>query len=404
MRPRHTIAVALAATILMLGASAGYADVPDDKSGRVREYKERHFELTTPSSHSYEIRQGEGTASVRVGDRALVERTDDQELSERLVGAERTRAAWQLAWGVAIPLGLFVFYDNFLGKPRPTGEGLSQLPAPVVSFYPGNDLRSYAIAALGAVAAGYGAGNVGSWAAERFGWAFPNLLSQDDAKRGVKRANDRLLDELALVPADLLAASTSVATAETTESASASATLRGETGSAAHYLEKAASTLHNQRGEGYRLYLVYTKDLADKSGKLQNGSWRYLFYNSQKLEAMEVAVPIFGASPTVGPAPDAFKEWRTGTNLADTWKVDSPKAMTDLQNALVERGVPWLTEDTTMILYPRYGNFQTPIWLLDQGQGPLSLGVGIDAASGLVVDLKQAGLGLGAGMNPGGGK
>lgn len=404
MRPRHTIVVALAATYFMLGSSAGFADVPDDKSGRVREYKERHFELTTPSSFSYEIRLGEGTASVRVSDRALVERADDLELSERLSGTERTRGAWQLAWGVAIPLGLFVFYDNFLGKPRPTGQGLSQLPAPVVSFYPGNDIRSYAIAALGAVAAAYGAANVGAWSAERFGWAFPNLLSQDDAKRAVKRANNRLLDELALAPSDLLAATGSVTTGEATESAAVGAALQGEDGSAAFYLAKAASTLRNQRGEGYRLYMVYTKDLTDKSGKLQSGSWRYLFYNSQKLEAMEVSVPIFGASPTVGPAPDAFKEWRTETNLADTWKVDSPKAMSDLQNALIERGVPWLTEDTTMLLYPRYGNFQVPVWLLDQGQGPLSLGVGIDAASGLVVDLKQAGLGLGAGVNPGGGK
>ncbi|MNX85548.1 hypothetical protein D3C86_1173880 [compost metagenome] len=119
---------------------------------------------------------------------------------------------------------------------------------------------------------------------------------------------------------------------------------------------------------------------------------------------MEVAVPIFGASPTVGPAPAAFKDWRTETNLADTWKIDSPKAMADLQNALVERGVPWLTEDTTMILYPRYGNFLSPVWLLDQGQGPLALGVGIDAATGVVIDLKQAGLGLGAGINPSGNK
>lgn len=404
MRPRHTIVLALAATYFMLGASAGFADVPDDKSGRVREYKERHFELTTPSSHSYEIRLGEGTASVRVADRILVERAGDPDLADRLSSAERTRGAWQLAWGLAIPLGLWVFYDNFLGNPRPTGEGLAALPGPVVSFYPGNDLRSYAIAALGAVAAGYGAGNVGAWTSERLGWAFPNLLTQDEAKHAVKKANDSLLDELALVTADLTAATGSVAPGEASESVATGAVPQGENGSAAFYLAKATSTLRNQRGDGYRLYMVYTKDLADKSGKLQNGSWRYLFYNPQKVEALEVTVPIFGASPTVAPAPDAFKEWRTETTLLDTWKVDSPKAMSDLQNALIERGVPWLTEDTSMLLYPRYGNFQVPVWLLDQGQGPLSLGVGIDATTGLVIDLKQAGLGLGAGMNPGAAK
>lgn len=373
------------------------ADVPDDKTERLREYQTRHFEITTPSSTSYEIRQGAGTASVRVGDRPVVEQANDAMLLGQLADAEAGRSWTQLAWSVGLPLGAYLFFDNFMGKPRPDRV---DVPPPVLSFYPGNDWRSFALASSGIALGTYGLSNLISWVSERFGWSYANLLPVEAAKTAVKQANDRLRDELVLETGDVASASQILAAGAT---GSAAAALAGEEGSAAFYLARAKETIRNQRGEGYKLYFVYTKELSDQTGKIQRGSWHYLFYHPQKLDAFDVNIAVFGAAPTVGPAPDAFKEWRTQGNLLEQWKIDSPKAMAELQGALLNRGIPWLPEDVSFLLYPAYGNFQVPVWVLDQGHGPLE--VGYDAASGLLVDLNQSGQGIlpgSAGANPGG--
>lgn len=382
----------LVATVLLsilAAAPTARADVPDDKTGRIREYRDRRFEITQPSSTSYEVRVGTGTESIRVRDRVLAERADDVVLLEKIDAGQRSRSIWQLSWSLGVPLGVYLFFDNFLGNPRPAGLA-GQVPAPVVSFYPANDLRSYALATGGAVLAAYGASQLAGWVAERFGWQFASFLKPEEAKKAANTANNRLLDELALSLTDVTAASPSAGTtAAATASAGTTVTLQGEEGSAAFYVARAVETLRNQRGAGYRLYMVYTKDMGDKSGKLQRGSWRYLFYNPQTLDSQEVNVPVFGASPTVGPAPDAFKDWRTAPSLADQWKVDSPKAMTMLSEALMTRGIPWLVDEATLLLYPYYGNFQVPVWVIDQGTGPLL--VGVDGAAAIAVDLAQSG-------------
>lgn len=381
----------LAASILLavLAAPLARADVPDDKTGRLSEYRARRFELTQPSSQSYEVRIGTGTESVRVRDRLLAEAAEDQELLDEIDAGQRARTTWQLAWSVGIPVGAYVFLDNFLGNPRPT-QLAPTVPPPVLSFFPANDLRSFALATGGALLAAYGTSQLALWVSERFGWSFASFLSPIEAKRAVHSANNRLLDELALSRADVTASSASVSAPSTAASVSVGVALRGEEGSAAFYVDRATETLRNQRGSGYRLYLVYTKDMADKSGTLQRGNWNYLFYNPQTLDAQEVRVPVFGASPTVGPAPDAYKDWRTAPSLAERWKVDSPKAMAQLSEALLNRGIPWLVDEATLILYPTYGSFQVPVWVIDQGTSPLL--VGIDGATGIPVDLAQANL------------
>lgn len=401
MSKRLLLVFSLAVPLLQLGRAPAWADVPDDKTGRILEYQSHHLEFTSSASNSYSVREGTGTASIQIGDRTLAERAGDQDLLDELRNRQRWRTFSQLAWSVGIPLGLALFIDNFFGNPRPAG--LKGLPQPVVSFYPGNDWRSFALATSGATLAAYGTWSVGSWVAERLGFSFANLLTPAAAQAAVHTANNRLLDDLALSAQDVASGSPALASANASQSASPSTGVKGEEGSAAYYLSKAFETLRNQRGEGYRLYLVYTKDLADKTGKLQRGAWRYCFYHPQRLESLEVDVPVFGSSPTVGPAPDAYKNDATIPGLEESWHVDSPKALSLLQDALVTRGIPWLVQDTTMILYPSYGNFLTPIWLLDQGQGPFP--VGIDASRAIAVDLTQAGLNRlpgTAGSNPSG--
>lgn len=390
----------LALALLSQEGRVALADVPDDKTERLREYQTRRFEMTTSSSTSYEILQGVGTASARVGDRLVVEQANDPLLLTQLSAAESGRSWTQLAWSLGVPLGAYLFFDNFVGKPRPTGV---DLPPAVLSLFPGNDWRSFALASGGLALGTYGLSNLISWVSERFDWSYPNLLPVEAAKTAVKQANERLREELVLDASDVASASQILAAGAGATGSAGAASLAGEEGSAAFYLAKAKETIRNQRGEGYKLYLVYTKELSDQTGKIQRGSWHFLFYHPQKLEAFDVNVAVFGSAPTVGPAPDAFKDWRTQGNLLEQWKMDSPKAMAELQAALVNRGIPWLPEEVSFLLYPSYGNFQVPVWVLDQGHGPLE--VGYDAASGLLVDLNQSGQGIlpgSGGANPGG--
>ena len=381
---------AVLAIVLMVGVRTAFADVPDDKSERIRQYLHDHLEITQPSSSSYELRQGTGTTLIRVDDQFLAQAASDSELIERVTSAERSRALWQLAWSPAFPLGAYVFFDNFLGNPRPSGLANSA-PSPVVSFYPAGDWRSYAIATAGLAIAAYGVANLGSWVAERFHWSIPNLLPNETAKKAVDKANKALMDDLILTAEDIANASQSLA-ATTATGSMGIPTLTGEEGSAAFYLARAADTLRSQRGPGYRLFLVYTKDLADKSGKLQRGSWHFCFYHPEKLEALDVAVPVFGAAPSVGgPPPDAFKSYWTSTNLLDRWTVDSPRALQAFENELQRRGKVWLPEDSTLLLYPFYYSYNNPIWILDlsaANQSVPPLPVGVDASSDIAVDLR----------------
>lgn len=380
---------------LILAAFAGaarpvFAEIPDDKAERIKTYQSQHLELSYPSSGSYEVRMGVGTASVRVGDPELVRRASESEFVEKLADASWDRGWKQLVAGLLLPLGLYMAIDNFFGVPRPTAAP-SFLPPPHLSYWPARDWRSFTLLVVGSVGAAVGAGQWGSFVAEHVGLSYPNLLGGEDAARAVKVANLALMDELALDPADLQPPKATASTPTAAAPIPTPAVRQGEAGTALGELAKAQAALKSQRGEGYRLYLVYTKELSDQTGKLQKGSWHYLFFHPQRNESLDVTVPVLAGNPSIGPASEAFKEWIQATGLVEAWKLDSTRAMALFSPELLKRGKPWLAEEATLLLYPNYGSFLGPLWVLDLGQGPADVGVGVDAASGSVVDLRSTG-------------
>lgn len=382
--PRKPVTRALtAAALALLLASPAFADIPDDKSGRIQEFREREITLTEPASGSYQLFQG----TRRIGDLTLAETVGDESLTAQLRGDLRRRAIWQLGWTALIPVGGFLFYENFYGSER---GPMTNLPPARFAPYPATDFRSFLIAITGGAIATYGAVNAAQWVSERMGWFIPQLLSPEVAREKVKEARTELLDEL-----NLLAADVPIATGGATASAVSpqDATLlpatvpAGAEGSAAFYAREATKIVTNQKGPGYRLYLVYTADLTDTSGNVQRGAWNYLFTHPTKLDSWEVSVPVFGGNPSVRTAPSAYNRYKDPSDFPATWKVDSPAAMASLKDALIARGEPWLTEDATFALLPYYELIRTPLWILDLGDGPLS--VGVEAASGSVINLRE---------------
>ncbi len=373
-----------ALTLALMLASPAHADIPDEKSGRITEFREREITLTEPASGSYQLFQG----SRRIGDLTLAEAVKDEELAGRLHSDLRRRALWQLGWTALSPVGGYLFYDNFYGSVR-TPE--TKLPPARFAPYPATDYRAFLLVLVGGAIATYGAVNAAQWVSERLGWSIPQLLAPEVAREKVKEARTELLDELNLLASDVPIA-TGGATASTV--ASQDNTLlpsnvpAGSEGSAAFYAREATKIITNQKGPGYRLYLVYTADLSDTSGLVQRGAWNYLFTHPTKLDAWEVSVPIFGGNPTVRQAPSAYNRYKEPSEFPNNWRIDSPAAMTSLKDALIARGEPWLTEDATFALLPTYELLRVPVWILDLGDGPLSAGV--EAASGSVVSLRDS--------------
>lgn len=381
----HRIGLSLLAmSLALLHAAPVSADIPDDKSGRISEYREREITLTEPASGSYQLFQG----TRRVGDLPLAEAAGDPELISRVQTDLMRRGIWQLAWGALTPAGGYLFYDNFYGSVRAPNSGL---PPAQLAPYPATDFRAYLLALGGGALAAYGIYNVSQWVSERFGWSIPQLLEPTVAKEKVKEARVKLLDELNLLAADVPVA-TGGATASVVSPQDAKllppTVPAGSEGTAAFFAREAARTISRQKGEGYRLYLVYTSDLADTTGKLQQGAWNYLFTHPTKLDSWEVSVPVFGGNVAVREAPGAYNAYKEPTEFPGTWRIDSPAAMTSLKDALIARGEPWLVEDATLALLPYFELLRTPVWILDQGDGPLSAGV--EAASGSVVSLRES--------------
>lgn len=374
--------VALGLSLLV--AVPALADIPDDKSGRIEEFREREITLTEPASGTYQIFRG----TQPIGDLPLAEAAGDAELAGQLQGELRRRAAWQLAWGAMIPVGAFLFYDNFYGSTRPAG---SDLPPARVAPYSATDFRAFLLALAGGGITAYGASNVAQWVSERFGWAFPQLLAPEVAKQKVRQARTNLLDELNLLAADVPVA-TGGATASVVSPQDAKLLPgnipRGAEGTAAFYARNAARVLASQKGEGYRLYVVYTSDLNDTSGKVQQGAWNYLFTHPTKLDSWEVSVPVFGGNAVVRSAPTAYNPYKEPSAFPTNWHIDSPAAMTSLKDALLARGEPWLADDATFALLPHFELLRQPVWILDLGEGPLTAGV--EAASGSVVSLRES--------------
>ena len=395
--PRKPLVRSLtAATLALMLASPAFADIPDDKTGRIQEFREREITLTEPASGSYQLFQG----SRRIGDLTLAEEVGDNALAAQLQGDLWRRAAWQLGWTAMIPVGGFLFYENFYGSERgPT----SNLPPARFAPYPATDFRAFLLVLTGGAIATYGAVNAAQWVSERMGWSIPQLLPPEVASEKVKEARTELLDELNLLATDVPIA-TGGATASAVspqEAALLPANVpMGTEGSAAFYAREATKIVTGQKGPGYRLYLVYTADLSDTSGRVQRGAWNYLFTHPTKLDSWEVSVPVFGGNPTVRSAPAAYNRYKDPSDFPGNWKIDSPAAMTSLKDALIARGEPWLTEDATFALLPYYDLLRVPVWILDLGDGPLSAGV--EAASGSVVNLRESTLNpiTGGAQNP----
>lgn len=385
--------IAMALSLFLAGPA--FADIPDVKTGRITEFREREITLTEPASGSYQLFQG----SRRIGDLALAEALPDSELAARLRGDLQRRAIWQLAWTAMAPAGGFLFYDNFYGSVRGPA---SDLPPARWAPYPATDYRAFLLTLAGGAVATYGVVNAYNWVAERLGWSIPQLLEPQEAKEKVQEARVALLDELNLLSADVPVATGGATASQVAgvEGSNLPATVpAGAEGTAAYYAREAAKVVTTQKGPDYRLYLVYTADLSDTSGKLQRGAWNYLFTHPTKLDAWEVSVPIFGGNPVVRPAPSAYNAYKQPLDFPNNWRVDSPAALNGLKDALLARGEPWLTEDATLALLPYYELLRLPVWILDQGDGPLSAGV--EAASGSVVSLRESALNpLPSGVQP----
>ena len=379
---------------LLLGGPA-LADIPDDKSGRISEFREREITLTEPASGSYHLFQG----SRRIGDLALAEAVGDEDLARRLRGDLQRRAMWQLAWTALVPVGGFLFYDNFYGSVRGPTSGL---PPARFAPYPATDFRAFLLTLTGGAVVAYGTVNAAQWLSERMAWAIPQLLEPKVAREKVQAARLELLDELNLLSADVpVATGGATASAAVAQEASLlpSDVPKGREGSAAFYAREAVKVITSQKGPDYRLYLVYTSDLSDTSGLLQRGAWNYLFTHPTKLDAWEVSVPIFGGNPTVRSAPSAYNAYKEPSDFPGNWRIDSPAAMGSLKDALLARGEPWLTEDATFALLPSFELLRLPVWILDQGDGPMS--VGVEAASGSIVGLRESALNpLPSGVQP----
>jgi hypothetical protein len=365
-------------------AGPAHADIADDKSGRITEFREREITLTEPASGSYQLFQG----SRRIGDLTLAEAVQDEELAGRLRSDLRRRALWQLGWTALSPVGGFLFYDNFYGSVRPAE---AKLPPARFAPFPATDYRAFLLTLVGGAIATYGVVNAAQWVSERLGWFTPQLLEPELAREKVKEARTELLDELNLLASDVPiatggATASTVATQDMTLLPSNVPT--GSEGSAAFYAREATKIITTQKGPGYRLYLVYTADLSDTSGLVQRGAWNYLFTHPTTLDAWEVSVPIFGGNPTVRQAPSAYNRYKEPSDFPNNWRIDSAAAMTSLKDALIARGEPWLTEDATFALLPTYELLRVPVWILDLGDGPLSAGV--EAASGSVVSLRES--------------
>ena len=92
------------------------ADVTDDRSGRIRSFQAELLRVTSPSSESYEIRLGEGTASVLVDDLALLRQSRDGARERDVAIAWTWRAMGQAVVALlAIPAGSWL---TFVGRVR----------------------------------------------------------------------------------------------------------------------------------------------------------------------------------------------------------------------------------------------------------------------------------------------
>ncbi|MGE5706765.1 MAG: hypothetical protein ACM3YO_00395, partial [Bacteroidota bacterium] len=117
---------------------------------------------------------------------------------------------------------------------------------------------------------------------------------------------------------------------------------------------------------GFKLYFV-AGAVKDWNGASE--SWSYCFAHVERPERFKVTVTPFG-TPSVTKTTDKEEYIRFQgrlTDLVNTWKIDSPKALEALKEAFAQRGVPFF-ENAELSLYPYY----QPSQLADQSLLSLS--------------------------------
>lgn len=394
-------AIVIAALTSLCVAPDARADVPDDRRERVKAFQNDLLRVTTPSSDSYEIRRGEGTASVVVDDLSLLRQAHEVSREQEVATAWAWRATGQLLVAfLATPAGAWLAFDNFLGRPRPAGVA-PYVPEPATAVASGGDLGSFALATVGLGLVSWGLSEGVTWVRERLGWSTPRFLEVKEAVDLGVRARSALLADWVLVEADV-ATSGSVAVGPgplaTASGQPASASAEPRSGGGLAALTTAGALVRAQRSDGYRPVVVYARALPDASGVLARGEWHVGWQHRDRPDWLDVTVPVFGESPRIGSLPDPSRVWgwpagippREG-EFAAAPAVDSPEAMKTLMEELTRRGLPVLLDEMTLLWVARHPQLGRTLWMLEAPEGVLP--VAVDARSGQVVEIPQPGPG-----------
>ena len=391
----------MAAFTYLSSVPAARADVGDDRRERVKSFQAELLRVTTPSSDSYEIRRGEGTASVVVDDLSLLRQAHEVSREQEVATVWAWRATGQLLVAfLALPAGAWLAFDNFLGRPRPAGVA-PYVPEPATAMAPGGDLGSFAVATVGLGLVSWGLSEGATWFRERLGWSAPRFLEVKEATELGVRARSALLEDWALVETDVASSGSTaigpsaLATASG-QPASASAEPRSGGGLAA--LTTAGALVRAQRSDGYRPVMVYARALPDASGILARGEWHVGWQHRDRPDWLDVSVPVFGESPRIGSLPEPFRVWgwpagvppREG-EFATAPSVDSPEAMKTLMGELTRRGIPVLLDETTLLWVAHHPQLGRTLWMLETPEGVLP--VAVDARSSEVVEVPLPGTG-----------
>lgn len=331
----------LTLAILILSTSAAFADVPDDKSSRVEEYQKRHVEFQeVPGGYTLKVNEG------FIGDDTLAQLLGEPEFSDDLNQKFAWRRVHQLGLGLPlVPIGAFIFYDNFFGKRENTMWG-GKIPASVIAPFESQTVGSYLLALGGGLLAAWGASMLLEWGSETLGLSHAKLLEASDAKSAQRRYNAKLREELVLLPKDV--------TSSSSASQSTDVATPPPDSSARVDEAKALRVLESQRGQGYQLYRVAGK-FKDLSQKKPEEGWRYSYRNPQWPDCFEVLVPDFGD-------PKVNKTNTTGKcDLKANWKIDSPQAFATIQEELKRRQLTSENASTSLSLDER----DVPLWIVD---------------------------------------
>jgi hypothetical protein len=392
---RPTLLAALAALLAVPSPVA--AEVPDDKTERVKEYTDRALEFIPEGSASYSIKRG----TRPISDLDLATSSADTGL-EAVVRRKMTRGRLYRAeiGALALPAGIVLGIDNFFGqsaferKYPDTDKPNFTLPPSRFAAFAADDWRGYMLSAAGTALALYGAWQLGELIGEGLGLLRPRYLRQDTAKAAVTAYNKHLVLELGLQASDVatVAVAAGAASPSPTPEPVPEDFPAGEEGSGAWALRKATLAVRGVLGPDWAPYLAYTHDIRDfKPGLVKEGDWHVVLAatGSVKAQDVDVTVPRFGGGPTWRDSGPEWTPWRGGTDLLTKFKVDSPQALEKLEEPYLARQVGWLRPGATVVLYPFYYRLKEPVWVVFPGDNRFAPDTGVEAHHGTLVSLPR---------------